>query len=126
MKVRTRWLLFLGLLALFFVVQPVSAAQTNSTENELRTTSGIEWDSIIIAASGVLATVLFAITIVAYKRSEKERLLYVSIAFLLFAVKSFLVASDIFITNRSGWVDPFANLLDFVVLLSFFVGVFKK
>jgi hypothetical protein len=50
----------------------------------------------------------------------------VTIAFLLFAVKGFLIASDIFFPNKTGWVDPIANFLDFGILLSFFFGIIKK
>jgi hypothetical protein len=125
MNKKIRHLLFLALIVLLATLPSISLAQAISAENDLRTSSGLEWSSIIIAASGILATVLSIIIAIAYRRSRRKKLIYVGAAFLLFAIKSFLLASDIFIPKGS-WVDPTANLLDFVILLSFFFGIVKK
>jgi hypothetical protein len=83
-------------------------------------------DELIILGSTILAVTLSVITASAYKRDGRKKLLYVAIAFLLFAVKGFLIASDIFFPNKTGWIDPTANFLDFGILLSFFFGIIKK
>jgi hypothetical protein len=87
---------------------------------------GIELDSVITVASSVLAAALFVLTAVAYKRSGRPKLIYVSGAFLLYAVKGFILASDLFLSTQSAWTDPVANFLDFAILLCFFVGIMKK
>jgi hypothetical protein len=95
-------------------------------EQDLQFGPGWDVDSIITIASSILATVLFVITLVAYKRDGRKRILFVSTAFLLFAIKGFLSASDVFIGSKAAWVDPVANILDLAVLLCFFIGIIKK
>ena len=97
-----------------------------ASENDLVVYSGIELDNLITLTSSVLSIILFALTYMAYKRSRKNKLVYIAIAFLLFSIKGFLISSDIFFQNKGSWVDPVANLLDFVILLSFFFGMIKK
>lgn len=89
------------------------------------TYSGIEVDEVITLGSSLLATALFIFSYIAYKRDGRRRLLYVTIAFFLFAVKGFLSASELFFPERD-WVDPVASFLDFAILLSFFFGLLKK
>lgn len=103
----------------------VLAAEDGKDENNLQA-FGIGIDELITLGSSILAITLFAITAIAYKRDRRKKLLYVTIAFLLFAVKGFLIASDTFFPNKTGWVDPIANFLDFGILLSFFFGIIKK
>lgn len=95
-------------------------------ENDITTSSGIEFVDYITLASSVLAIILFVITIIAYKRDGRKKILYVSVAFFLFAVKGFLISSDIILQNKSAWIDPIATILDFAILLSFFAGLLKK
>jgi hypothetical protein len=95
-------------------------------ETDITVFPGIELSSLITVASSVLAAALFLLTAVAYKRSGRPKLIYVSGAFLLYAVKGFILASDIFLTSQSSWADPAANFLDFAILLCFFVGIMKK
>ena len=103
----------------------VLAAEEEEDEKDLQA-FGIDADELITLGSSILAITLFAITAIAYKRDGRKKLLYVSIAFLLFAIKGLLIASDIFFPNKTGWVDPTANFLDFAILLSFFFGLIKK
>ena len=86
---------------------------------------GIEADDLVTFCSSILASVLFVITLIAYKRDKRKRLLYVSIAFFLFAVKGFLLTAEMFFP-QAGWTDLIASLLDFAILSSFFVGLLKK
>ncbi len=82
-------------------------------------------EEILNIGSGMLATILFGLTFVAYKRTKRSRLLYVSIAFLLFAIKGYLSGAEIFFGDWP-WVDATTGILDFVILLSFFRGILKK
>jgi len=118
-----------ALLPVLFVLVIMSslvlAAEEGEDENDLQA-FGIGIDELITLGSSILAVTTFAITAISYKRDGRKKLLYVAIAFLLFAVKGFLIASDIFFPNKTGWVDPTANFLDFAILLSFFFGIIKK
>lgn len=87
---------------------------------------GIEAEELLNLGSGLLATVLFILTLIAYKRTNRKRLLYVSAAFLLFALKGFLMSTELFFGDWSSVIDPIASLLDFAILLSFFFGIIRK
>jgi len=86
---------------------------------------GFEIEKLLSLINGLLALALFIITFVTYRREYRLRLLYVSIAFLLFSIRSFLKAHELFI-EEIGWIDPITVFLDFIVLLVFFYGIFKK
>lgn len=110
------------------VLIPAMATGTNPADyilSLIATDSGIELEEIITLSSSLLATALFIISFIAYRRDGRKRLLFVTIAFFLFAVKGFLSASDLFFSERD-WVDPVASFLDFAILLCFFFGILKK
>ena len=86
---------------------------------------GFELEKLLNFGSGLLATGLFIATSLAYRRTGSKRLIYVSTAFFLFAVKGFLTSHELFL-EEWPWVDPAASILNFVILLSFFLGVIKK
>jgi len=94
-------------------------------EDDIIVYPGIEADDLVTFCSSILASVLFVITVIAYKRDKRKRLLYVSVAFFLFAVKGFLSTAEMFFP-QAGWTDLIASLLDFAILSSFFVGLLKK
>jgi len=125
MKKSTFFLILFLVLILSTVI--VSAEENiNLKENDLTTSSGIEIDNIITLVASIMALTLFGLTYVSYKRDGRKRLLYVAIAFLLFAIKGIMLTSDIFYPQKAGWVDLGASLLDFGILLSFFLGLLKK
>jgi hypothetical protein len=86
--------------------------------------SGLDLESLIIIVSSILAVALFIISLLAYWRDKRIRLLFVTGAFFLFAIKGFLVV----IGDNPGesWIDTGAPLLDFGILLLFFLGLIKK
>ena len=86
---------------------------------------GLELDKLLNFGSGILALILFYLTLIAYNRIKNRRLLYVCTAFFLFAAKSFLLALEVFFGDW-GWIDIVAGLFDFVILLSFFAGILMK
>nr|QNT35672.1 hypothetical protein HAHEADPM_00006 [uncultured Methanosarcinales archaeon] len=103
----------------------LSPAALAYEEDDIIIYPGIEAEDLVTFCSSILASALFVVTIVAYKRDKRKRLLYVSIAFFLFAVKGFLSTAEMFFP-QAGWTDLIASLLDFAILLSFFVGLLKK
>ena len=108
---------------LLFIFSPFSMAFEGGETEGMR---GIQFDDIATIGSSLFASILFILTFVAYKRDKRKRLLYVSMAFLLFAIKGSLIASDIFFPQKGAWLDPTAKFLDFAILLTFFVGILKK
>jgi len=86
---------------------------------------GLEAEKLLVLGSGMLAALLCALTFVAYKRTQRDKLGIIAIAFLLFAVKSLLIASELVIVELP-FIDPISALLDFAILLTFFYGVVKR
>jgi hypothetical protein len=87
--------------------------------------SGIGIDTLITIATSILAVILFLISAIAYKKDKRKRLIFVTGAFFLFAVKGFLITVDEFFPQK-GWPEPVAHLLDFGILILFFSGLVKK
>lgn len=86
---------------------------------------GITIDTLITIATSILAVILFVISAIAYKKDKRKRLLFVTGAFFLFAVKGFLIVADEF-SPQTGWPEPVAHMLDFGILILFFSGLVKK
>lgn len=112
------------LIILSSIVLPLVSAKEVNDASYLK--SGIDLNGLITIGSSILAIILFVITFIAYKRDGRKRLLYVSIAFFLFAVKGVLISIDALLPLKLTWTDPLGNFLDFAILLSFFFGVMKK
>ena len=109
-------------LILVFASIPTTIAQEDEGDIKFR---GIELELLLSLVSAILSTVLFIITFTAYKRDERKRLLFVSVAFLLFAIRGFIISSALFIPEIE-WFDPLAVILEFAIILSFFFGIVKK
>lgn len=115
-------LAFYIILALFFANIPSFALAEEADDLMV---AGFELEKLLNFGSGILAAGLFAATLLAYRRTKNKRLVYVSMAFLLFAAKGFLTSHELFF-EELPWVDPTASFLNFAILLSFFLGVIKK
>lgn len=108
---------------IFFLFVPfVIAQESEGGDIELL---GLELEKLLYLINGLIALILFVVAFMAYKRDGRKRLLFVSIAFLLLAVKGFLLSSELFIFDI-GIIDPIAVILEFLAILSFFFGVLKK
>lgn len=119
---KNKKLFFFVISAMVLLQFPIALAQ----EGDDLEVFGLELEKLLNLGSGLLATVLFILTLIAYKRTNRKRLLYVSAAFFLFAVKGFLMSTELFFGDWSSWIDPVASFLDFAILLSFFFGILKK
>lgn len=113
---------FLCIIAIMLIQLPILVLAEESGDILV---GGFELEKLLNLGSGLLAIALFILTLYAYKRNKNKRLLYVSVAFLLFAVKGILISMEIFFGDWV-WVDPVASILDFAILLSFFFGILKK
>ena len=112
--------LVVGLIALILFAIPAIAQ-----ESEDVIVGDFELEKLMNLGSAILSVFLLILVAIAYRRTENKRLLYVSTAFLLFAVKGFLTSLEIWFGDL-GWVDPIASFLDFGILLSFFFGILRK
>ncbi len=83
-------------------------------------------DELIRVLSSLLAFFIFAISAIAYARERRKKLLLVSAAFFFYALKGFLKISDIIIPQKGDFIDVAANMLDFVVLILFFLAMVTK
>ena len=78
----------LCMIFLVLVISPILAsAYEDQDENEWRTASGVDVEELIVLGSSILAIALFSLTIIAYNRDKRKKLLYVAVAFFFFAVK---------------------------------------
>jgi uncharacterized membrane protein YccC len=111
---------FIVLLLLF-----VLSATTVVAEDDDLEIFGLEVEKLLNVGSGILATVLCILTLVAYRRVNNRRYLFVAIAFLLFAVKAFLMGSEL-VFDEWEWIDPVIGILDFGILASFFAGILNR
>jgi hypothetical protein len=107
-----------------FIIAPSLVSAQEEVSGEDIGLLGIELELLISLITGVIALVLFCITFLAFQRDGRERFLYISIAFLLFAIKSFLVFSEVFVEIEL--IDPVAIFLELIVILLFFFGVIRK
>ena len=91
----------------------------------------LHWDDIIAIFETVLALSLGAISWMAFKRDGRKKLMFVAIAFFIFAMKGFLkVGADFLhagnLISSETPLDLVADLLDFAVLTAFFLGMIKN
>jgi len=112
--------IFLCLIAIALLAD-ITTAQEESEINLF----GFELEKVIMLINAWISLFLFFISLIAYKRDGRARLFYVSLAFLIFSVKNFMISSELFFPEVA-WFDPAATVLEFAVILSFFYGVLKK
>ena len=125
---RKNLFLIIGIVGLILIALSPVIITEKVTDQEIGkdlTFLGLELEKILSLINGIIALILFIITFISYKRDGRIRLLYVSTAFLIFAIKSFLVYSEIFFLSLY-WIDPVSIVLELGVLLLFFFGVIKK
>ena len=114
--------LFYISLFLLLIISPLVLAVDSE---EILVFGGIDLEEVIGIIVGLISLVLFVLTFMAYNRDGRKRFLYVSLAFLLFAIKSFLDSFEIFGTEIEIF-GPIAVILELLVILFFFFGVIKK
>ncbi len=84
--------------------------------------------NLSFAVLTTLALVLSVISILAYRRSKKGKLLIVSIAFILFFVKGVWLTYSLFNIPRESW-DPFlipVAVLDCLILVLLYISILKR
>jgi hypothetical protein len=120
---KTKNLISIFIILALIIAPALVSAQEDISEGDIEFL-GIELELLISLITGIIALVLFFITFLAYQRDGRKRFLYVSLAFLIFAIKSFLIFLEVFIEIE--WIDPLAIFLELIVILLFFFGVVRK
>lgn len=115
-------MLFLVLLC-FTAINTVYAAN-EKTQQDI-TVFNLELEKILNLGTALLALILASLTFLSFKRTGKQRLLFVTIAFGLFAFKMLMIGSEMFF-GEFPLVDQISSIMDFVILLTFFLGIIKK
>ncbi len=78
-------------------------------------------------ATGIFAAVLLVISLLAYKRTNLTRLIFVSAAFGLYAFRAILPRLEIFLPSvEATTIDTILSSIGFVILALFFVAIVKK
>ena len=89
------------------------------------TEAASQFDPYIKILVFLLALGLFTISYLAYGKNKSKRLLFVSIAFALFAIKWFIKLVDIFISPGSFLADSSENVFELLILASLFIALFR-
>lgn len=79
----------------------------------------------------LLATMLSFLSVLAYKRMGNKRFLFVCIAFFLFALREFIIFSEVVLSYRLDILlplvkAPVSHFISLLILLFFFLGVFWR
>lgn len=119
-----RKIIFISLLFAILVFSQLFFVHAEEGDEDIKI-FGLELEKVLSMINAWLAIFLCILSFIAYRRDGRKRLFYVSLAFFLFAIKSFLISSELFFPEI-GWINPIATVLEFAVLLSFFYGVLKK
>ena len=112
MKLNSFFIFFTILILLQIPV--LALAQESSDGPEDLEVFGLELEKLLYLGSGILALLLSILTFLAYSRTKKDRLIYVSLAFLLFSIKSLLISTELFIPELP-YVAPLSAFLPFFI-----------
>ena len=113
---------FVASMLVLTILIPIVIAQQEVNEIQF---SGIQLEEGIGFIVFIISLILFFLTFIAYRRDGRIRFLFVSIAFFLFAVKSFLDSLELFMEEIAIF-GPISVILELFVILFFFFGVIKK
>ena len=78
-------------------------------------------------ASGIFAFLLFGLSLVAYRNMRIRKILFVSIAFGLFGLRTVVSRLDLFMPEiESSLVEMTLAIMGFVALSLFFIAIVRK
>jgi hypothetical protein len=83
-------------------------------------------EMLLYIASAILSALLFALSIYSYRKSGLKKLLYASIAFLLFVVFLIYESLEHFYALDNAFTDIVIPLSGLAIVLFFFLAVIKK
>lgn len=73
-----------------------------------------------------LAVAILAISVLAFRKARSRRLLFVTVAFFLFAVKWGIKILDIYFSPGNFLADTSENIFEFSILALLFFAIFRK
>jgi len=73
-----------------------------------------------------LSIALFAISVLAYRRTKSKKFLFVTIAFFLFSAEWTLNVFDLFLSPGDFFHRAAENLFQLGILVCLFIAIFKK
>jgi hypothetical protein len=87
----------------------------------------MDLEAAVSIAASVLAFFLFTISVVAYRREKRSRLLFVTGGFLVFAIQQALNAmQEVFLEKKNPAFEGYLAILSLVILLLFVAGLIKR
>lgn len=112
------------------VATSISSTESNGIESNNNNTDTLDkgdFAEFFDFGTGIFAAVLFALSLIAYKTLKTKRILYVSIAFALFAIHVIVSRLNLFIPEiESSMLELILSVMEFVALALFFVAIMKK
>lgn len=83
---------------------------------------------VFVFGSGIFAGVLLALSLIAYKNLKEKRLLFVSVAFGIFAIHAIVSKLDILtpIQIESSVLELILEIMIFVALAFFFLAIVRR
>ena len=87
---------------------------------------GLDAVDVIVILTSILAFVLGIISLIAYNRDQRKKVLFMAFAFFIVVLKGVLIISGDIFSFEENVLDLLAHTLDFVVLLSFFFAIMTK
>src|SRR5215475_5209828 len=77
--------------------------------------------------SGIFAALLFILSVIAYRNTGMRRILFVSIAFALFAIRTIVSNLDLFMPEiESSLIELILAIMGFAALALFFIAIVRK
>lgn len=94
----------------------------------LRTAIGTA-ETIDLVTKGIvfaLSLAIAGIAFLAYRKHRTRKLLFVTMAFSLFAVKWLFMIADLFVSPGAFFSDPAQNVFELLILAALFIAIFRK
>ncbi|WMW21612.1 hypothetical protein RE476_09470 [Methanolobus mangrovi] len=86
----------------------------------------MEPDNVIVLLSSLLALILFIISLSAYLREHRRKLLMVTAAFFAYFLMGFLDSTESFFPAMGDSFEIWSSILNFAVLLLLFFAMLTK
>ena len=118
-------LTFLQLIFTMFLSFPLSSALAYTETPEAFDRGDIA--ELFDFGSGIFAALLCGLSLVVYKKIKLKRILFVSIAFGLFAIRTIVSNIDLFMPEvESSIIEMILAIMTFVALSLFFIAIVRK
>jgi hypothetical protein len=105
----------------------IAAGQPDDKQNQSDLLDKGDIAEIFEFGSGIFAAILFALSLIAYKNIKSKRLVFVSAAFGLIAIRTILLRLDLFVPEiESSLLELLLAVMGFVALALFFFAIVKR